>query len=138
MAGRLNRHLRGRQRGDAIVEFILVVPILLLILFGIMELGRVLDAWIIVQNAAREGARSGALASPASGAGTAAQAAANAYLSTAFSSRTDVDGEVINPAVVSSDAVSLTVEADIHIYTPFMQAILASSVPVRATAVMPR
>ena len=138
MAGRLIRRVCGKQRGDAIVEFILVVPILLLILFGIMELGRVLDAWIVVQNAAREGARTGALATPDSSVGTAATAAANSYLSTAFSSRTDVDKKIISAPVVSSDAVSVTVEADIHIYTPFMQAILASSVPVRATAVMPR
>ena len=68
--------LKGRQRGDAIVEYILVLPILLMILFGILEMGRVLDAWIVVQNAAREGARSGALATSAN-ISTAAQQAAD-------------------------------------------------------------
>lgn len=127
----------SRQRGDAIVEFTLVLPILLLILFGILEVGRVLDAWIVVQNAAREGARVGTLATSTADANTNAQQASTSYLQTAFASRTDVDNSIVTP-VVSTDAVQVSVEADIHIYTPFMQAILSASLPVRATAIMPR
>jgi Flp pilus assembly protein TadG len=129
--------LKLRERGDAIVEFALVAPILLLILFGILEVGRVVDAWIVVQNAAREGARAGALA-PAATAQTAAQAAANNYMLTAFSSRTDVPTTNVRPPVIGSDAVTVTAEADVEIYTPFMQTLLAPQVPVRATAVMPK
>ena len=130
--------LKDRRRGDAIVEFALVLPILLLILFGILELGRVLDAWIVVQNAAREGARVGTLDATAAAAATDAQSAANSYLSTAFAARSDVDKTVISTPVVTTDAVQVNVEADIHIYTPFMQAILSPSLPVRATAILPR
>jgi Flp pilus assembly protein TadG len=133
----VRRLLKQQQRGDAIVEFVLVLPILLLLLFGILEVGRVVDAWIVVQNAAREGARSGALA-PTTGAVNAAQNAARDYMQTAFSSRSDVDSTSVGTPVISSDAVSVTAQANIHIYTPFMQSILQSSVPVRATAVMPR
>jgi Flp pilus assembly protein TadG len=129
--------LKQRRRGDAIVEFALVLPILLLILFGIMEVGRVLDAWIVVQNAAREGARVGTLADSTT-AGSAAQQAANSYLQMAFASRADVDNTVVPAPIVSADAVQVNVEADIHIYTPFMQAILAPSLPVKATAILPR
>ncbi len=132
-----NSALARRERGDAIVEFVLVLPILVMMLFGILEIGRVLDAWIVVQNAAREGARSGALAS-ASAAPTTARQTATDYLETAFSARTDIDRTNIAQALVSSDAVTVTAEADVHIYTPFMQTILKTSVPVRATAVMPR
>ena len=134
MAWRLSQ----RQRGDAIVEFILVVPILLLILFGILELGRVIDAWIVVQNAAREGARTGAQTASTIAAGPAAQQAASTYLNSAFSNRDDVDAKRVGTPVVSSDAVQVTAEADIHIYTPLMQSILSPAVPVRATAIMPR
>jgi Flp pilus assembly protein TadG len=130
--------LKHRRRGDAIVEFALVLPILLLILFGILELGRVIDAWIVVQNAAREGARVGTLDTTATAAATDAQSAANSYLSTAFATRNDVDKTVIPTPVVTADAVQVNVEADIHIYTPFMQAILSPSLPVRATAILPR
>jgi Flp pilus assembly protein TadG len=136
----VDRFLKHRRRGDSIVEFALVMPILLLILFGILEVGRVLDAWIVVKNAAREGARIGTLATTSTTAQTNAQQAATAYLQTAFASRTDVDQTFVQVPAVSatSDNVQVNVEADVHIYTPFMQAILSASLPVRATAIMPR
>lgn len=39
------------------VEFALILPILLLLIFGILEYGRLFFAWISVENAARVGAR---------------------------------------------------------------------------------
>ncbi len=48
-----------RQKGAEIVEFALVLPLLLLILFGIMEFGIVFFDKAIITNAGREGARAG-------------------------------------------------------------------------------
>jgi Flp pilus assembly protein TadG len=48
-----------RQKGAEIVEFALVLPLLLLILFGIMEFGIVFFDKAIITNASREGARAG-------------------------------------------------------------------------------
>ena len=48
---------RPRQRGAALVEFVIVAPVLLMLLFSIWEAGRIFDAWMISTNAAREGAR---------------------------------------------------------------------------------
>ena len=53
----LIKKLRKTERGQALVEFAIVSIVLLLILFLIIEVSRVLWAWITVQNAAREGAR---------------------------------------------------------------------------------
>ena len=47
----------GRERGAAAVEFALVLPILVLILFGVIEFGGVYNAQLMVTGAAREGAR---------------------------------------------------------------------------------
>lgn len=47
------------ERGQAILEFALVVPVVLLLLFGIIEYGRVFSAQLTVNAAAREGARYG-------------------------------------------------------------------------------
>ena len=44
-------------RGQALVEFTLVTPVFLLMLFGLLDLGRVVWANDVVANAAREGAR---------------------------------------------------------------------------------
>ena len=111
---------------------------LVLILFGILELGRVVDAWIVVHNAAREGARAGIVSHPLPDAGTAAQTAATSYLQTASASRTDIAQIVVAPPVVSTDSVSVTAELRVKLYTPLMQQIIASPLPVRATVVMPR
>ena len=48
---------RRRSRGQSLVEFALVVPILFLILCGIMDFGFLLYSRMTVINAAREGAR---------------------------------------------------------------------------------
>ena len=48
--------VRG-EKGQTLVEFALVLPILLLLIIGMLEFGRVLNAWLIVSNGAREGAR---------------------------------------------------------------------------------
>lgn len=46
-----------RQRGDGLVEFALVLPVLLLLVFGILDGGRAVYAYHVVANSAREGAR---------------------------------------------------------------------------------
>lgn len=52
-----NRHIKSRQRGQGLVEFALLLPILVLVVFGVLELGRAFFAFIAITNAAREGAR---------------------------------------------------------------------------------
>lgn len=49
------------QRGVIAVEFALIVPVLLLLVLGIFEFGFGYHAWDATQNAAREGARLGAV-----------------------------------------------------------------------------
>jgi Flp pilus assembly protein TadG len=45
------------SKGQSLVEFALLLPILVLIIFGVLELGRAFFAFIAITNAAREGAR---------------------------------------------------------------------------------
>ncbi|NIF56577.1 pilus assembly protein [Burkholderia sp. Ax-1724] len=51
--------LKKKQKGVAAIEVALVLPILLLVVFGIIEFGLVLYDTAIITNAAREGARAG-------------------------------------------------------------------------------
>ncbi len=48
---------RSKSQAQALVEFVLALPVLLILLFGIIELGRLLQTWLAVQNAARFGVR---------------------------------------------------------------------------------
>ena len=48
---------QDRQSGQAVVELALMLPILILILVGILDLGRIFEAQVTITNAAREGAR---------------------------------------------------------------------------------
>jgi len=48
---------RKAQAGQAILEFMLILPLLFVIVAAVWEYGRVFDAQLVAQNAAREGAR---------------------------------------------------------------------------------
>lgn len=50
---------RGRSRGQTLAEFALVLPVLIVMLMGIFDLGRAIFAYNAITNAAREGARLG-------------------------------------------------------------------------------
>ncbi len=54
---RIEENSRKKSRGQAIVEFVIALPILLFILFGIVEFARLTFAWMAVQNSARFGIR---------------------------------------------------------------------------------
>lgn len=47
----------GDERGQALVEFVLALPILLVIIFGIIEFASAWRTYQVVTNVAREGAR---------------------------------------------------------------------------------
>lgn len=61
---RLAGHPRKGEDGQSLVEFALVLPIFLLVLFAIVDFGMAFHAWITVTNSAREGARIGSVHAP--------------------------------------------------------------------------
>jgi hypothetical protein len=56
--------MKQKTRGQSLVEFALILPILLLLLLGIIEGGRIVWAYITIQNAAREATRYGVSGQP--------------------------------------------------------------------------
>jgi Flp pilus assembly protein TadG len=58
---RLIRNRISREEGVAAVEFAIILPVLCLILFGVLEFGRVWSQYQLYQGAAREGARCAAV-----------------------------------------------------------------------------
>ncbi len=53
------RHLIGNRKGAAMVELAIILPILLILLFGIVECALIMYDKAMITNASREGARAG-------------------------------------------------------------------------------
>ncbi|HAD07718.1 MAG TPA: hypothetical protein DCE76_11235, partial [Anaerolineaceae bacterium] len=53
----LLKNVRKSPKAQGFVEFALALPVLLLLVFGIIEFGRLLQAWLALENGARFGVR---------------------------------------------------------------------------------
>ena len=76
---RFSKRVRS-ERGAELIEFALTLPLLLLLVLGIIEFGFMFKEYEVVTNAAREGARLGALIPSAGYSAAEAEARANDYL----------------------------------------------------------
>jgi Flp pilus assembly protein TadG len=137
----LSRRL-GDPRGAQLVEFALVFPIVLLMTAGIVDVGFLLKDYQVVTNAAREGARLGAVQG-----GTAAiTARVNAYLAAGGlqgSATTDIQPVLLaNPSGAAVPAVQVVVAYpyEYMVLAPVAALIagdlLPSSVTLRAAVTM--
>lgn len=62
---RLLHRFRQTEAGQSLVEFSMILPLFLVLLFGMVDFGRAFFTWLLVTNAAREGARVAAVQSDA-------------------------------------------------------------------------
>ena len=92
------RRRKRDQRGAAAVEFALIAPIFLLVLFGIMDFGYMINRSSIINNAARDAAREASLG----GDQAAVEAAANLTL-------TGVPGATVSTSCVTLTGAACTV-----------------------------
>lgn len=63
---RLLHRFRQTEAGQSLVEFTMILPIFLVLMFGLVDFGRAFYTWLLVTNAAREGARVAAVQADAS------------------------------------------------------------------------
>ena len=107
--------------GQAVVELAFVVMLLTVLVFGSLEVGRVLNAWLIVTQASREGARTAsAECTRDPGCSDAVTERVEAALSglDAASARWTLTGG----PYVSGQPVEVEVEYDIELITPVISA----------------
>src|SRR5262245_65412801 len=102
-AGQFGRRARAgdRDRGSALVEFAIVVPLVLLLVFGIIEWGVFLNRKLDPTQGVREAGRQGAVASYSGGLASCALGAPTAQLVCLAHNRIGVNGvavHVIGPA----------------------------------------
>src|SRR5262245_49315424 len=112
------------RRGAATVEFAVVVPVLLLFILGIIEIGRLVMVAQVNTNAAREAARYAAQ-------GSANSAAVETYTRTYLA-----DAGINGAAAGQNSAVTVTIEqqsAEGNWVTVADPSVLPSGTPLRAT-----
>jgi Flp pilus assembly protein TadG len=115
---RLNRKNRtDGEKGQNLVEFAMVVPIFLILVFAIVDFGMGFHAWITVTNAAREGARIGAVGAD--------QATIEAKVESSAGSLNDENMTitVVNAQGTAGETVTVTVDYEYQMITPLSSAL---------------
>src|ERR1051325_4601782 len=136
---------RRSDRGAALVEAALTIPILLLITVGIFEIGRAYQTWQVVSNAAREGARMAILPNANSATVT---ALVRTYMTNGQLGASASAGVTVTPVTltvngvnVSASQVTVDYPYDFIMLGPVARMVSPSSragtdITMRATAVM--
>ncbi|MEX1023071.1 MAG: TadE family protein [Dehalococcoidia bacterium] len=125
----MNRRRLRREDGQAMVEFVLVFPLLLVMVLMLVEFGFALNAYISVNNASSEAARYAAVGSAPNGVGPCDSGAVSPSiegLAVRASNNTVTCSEVTvrylkrmpGSQYVRGDAVSIRVERDYTMVTP--------------------
>jgi Flp pilus assembly protein TadG len=126
------RKTRKNDKGQSLVEFALVVPLLLILVLGIEEFGR---AWMtknILTGAAREAVRIMAV----TGNGAAAWARADNVLQSAGITTANIN---LNPALLPFDPVSVTVTYDFPVlFAGFIPGLNNDNILLTSTTTMRR
>ena len=98
------------EKGNALIESAIVMPIILLVCVGIFEFGRAYQTWQILTNAAREGARLAVLPKPVAGA---VDARVRSYLTSGQLANAAGATIVVNPAAAISIGGGATASASL-------------------------
>ncbi len=115
------------EKGQALVEFALLIPIFLILLFAIVDFGMGFYSWITVTNSAREGARVGAVhaplnvaSSPCFGKGSLEQCIEDRVLDSAdlADEDTKMTVTITNAQGQSGESVVVKVDYDYDLITP--------------------
>ena len=128
----------SRPRGAAAVEFALVLPLLLTIVFGTIEWGYYFFTREIVVNSAREGARAGTLqyTPPTSSTSVAITTATNYITSAGLAAAQATVSAVPASGTCPSGSSCIRVQYTLPTLTGFLDAILGSTRTIDAYAEM--
>lgn len=137
---------RARERGTALLEAALTIPVLLLISVGIFEFGRAYQTWQILTNAAREGARMAVIPNSDAGAVEARvrQYMQDGQLGAAADATVTVDKNatiVVNGQNEGASQITVNYPFDFIVLQPVAQLVVANSstgqaLTMTATALM--
>ena len=136
----------SRERGSAMVETAITIPILLVLMVGIFEVGRAYETWQVLTNAAREGARMSVTPTSSQATTTALirQYMANGQLTKSATAAVVVDKGAsinVNGTAISASAVTVDYPFEFIMLQPVVRlvapgATVGGPLTMRATAIM--
>ena len=124
---------RLNERGASAVEFAILLPVLLLILFGIIEFGMMMYGREIVTNATREGARAGIVQGPPKRTEGEITAIANTYLSTTGVNPADVSFTVTGEGLANPNTLTVNAAYTYNFLIPYIPTVVGIPNPLTIT-----
>ena len=121
------------ERGVAAAEFALLLPVFLLILFGIIEFGMIMYGREVVTNAAREGARAGIVQGPPKRTSGDITTIANSYLTGTGVNQADVTFTPAGVGLASPNTLTVTAVYKYNFLIPYIPNVLGVPNPLVVT-----
>lgn len=125
------RCMTAFKKGQSLVELAIVLPVILVIIGGIFDFGRIFNAYLVISNGAREGARMAITGST----NNEITNIINQNTSTLESSQITI---TINPSTnrISGQSVSVQIDYDVDLVIPIIDIILPDPFPITSKTVM--
>ncbi|MBS0152442.1 MAG: pilus assembly protein [Nitrospira sp.] len=121
------------ERGAAATEFALLLPVFLMILFGIIEFGMIMYGREVVTNAAREGARAGIVQGPPKRTSGQITTIANSYLTGTGINQADVTFTPAGVGLANPNTLTVTAVYNYRFLIPYIPNVLGISNPLVIT-----
>ncbi|NTV90895.1 MAG: pilus assembly protein [Clostridiales bacterium] len=123
---------RKQSKGQTLVETALILPIIILLLMGIVDFGLLFNNYLVVGNAAREGARNAAVGDT----DTQIMTIINTATASLDPDKVTVTITPTEASRVSGDEISVTVTYEYAMITPIISSLLGSPIDLTSTTVM--
>lgn len=120
------------EEGTVAVEFALIASVLLVMLFGTLELALALQARLVISSAAREGARQAAVDG---GISTRVQQRIVDHLELANISQEDAEITISPQSASYGTPVSVTITHDYLFQTPLLKPVLGAGIRLESRAI---
>jgi hypothetical protein len=133
-------HRRRKTRGQALVEFALTLPILLLLLLIALDFGRAFFGWVALNNAARVGANYAAAHPSNWDAGTTYEDLMAANLDLINCNQTNAGNPpAFGPTKLPGELVRVNLDCDFTVVTPIISAVFGNGgvITVSSSAAFP-
>lgn len=122
----------GNSRGQSLVELAIILPILVILLSGIFEFGRIFSSYLIMENLARDAARYGVVGHSDS------EIVAHIQAQNPVLEESNL-GVTITPADtvrVRGDALTVRLNYSVDLVAPFISAWLPDPFPLETSCTM--